>query len=111
MQVTIYPGLYPDFIGKRSVFVGVGTGPASYTTGTGDPVIVNITPFFLDSITSGGVLDTSGTYAVQFYSKATGTRQTWYARYVVAATGAEYTGGTALKTLTWNGISGIGAQM
>jgi hypothetical protein len=109
MQVTVYPGLFPDFIGKRSVFVGVGTGPASYTTGTGDPVTVNINPFFIDSV-SGGILDTSGTYIVTFYSKSTGTRQNWYARYTVAATGAEYTGGTALKSLTWNGVAGIGGQ-
>jgi hypothetical protein len=110
MQVTVYPGLFPDFIGKRSVFVGVGTGPASYTTGVGDPVSVNINPFFIDSVTGGGILDTSGTYIATFYSKGTGVRQTWYARYIVASTGAEYTGGTALKSLVWNGVTGVGAQ-
>jgi hypothetical protein len=109
MQVKVYPGLYPDFIGKRSIFVGVGTGPATYTTGVGDQVGVNINPFFIDSL-SGGILDTSGTYIATFYSKATGVRQTWYARYIVASTGAEYTGGAALSTLTWNGVTGVGGQ-
>lgn len=109
MQITFFDGLYPDFIGKRSAFVGVGTGPANYTSQTGDPVTVNVNPFYIDTIFSGGV-DTSGTYTVEFYSKSTGTRQSWYARYIVTHTGAEYTGGTALSTLTWNGIGGIGGQ-
>lgn len=109
MQVTLFSGLYPDFIGKRSEFAGVGTGPASYTTGVGDPVTLNINPFYIDSL-RGGLLDTTGTYIVYFYSKATGTRQAWYARYNVAATGAEYAGGAALKSLVWNGVSGIGGQ-
>ena len=109
MVVTVQSGLYPDFIGKRSVFFGSATGPASYTTGTGDAVSLNLTPFYIDTMNSG-ILDTTGTYTVLFYSKATGTRQTWYARYIVAATGAEYTGGTALKSLVWNGIGGVGGE-
>ena len=109
MQVTLFDGLYPDFIGKRSEFAGVGTGPASYTTGTGDQVSLNVNPLYIDSL-RGGLLDTTGTYIVNFYSKATGVRQTWYARYFLASTGAEYAGGTALKSQLWNGVSGIGGQ-
>lgn len=114
MQIQMMPtpgskqGLYPDFIGKRSVFAGIGTGPANYTTQVGDPVSLNISPFYIDSMWGG--LDTSGTYKVEFYSKSTGTRQQWFARFIVANTGAEYAGGTALATLVWNGIAGLGGQ-
>lgn len=109
MQITLLDGLYPDFIGKRSAFVGVGTGPASYTTGVGDPVSLNVNPFYIDTMMGGGILDTTGTYFVTFYSKATGTRQTWYARYSLVSTGAEYGGGAALKSLVWQ-VGGIGGQ-
>lgn len=108
MQITLLDGLYPDFVGKRSLFVGVGTGPATYTTGTGDPVTLNINPFYVDQI-AGGVLDTTGTYIATFYLKTTGVRQQWYARYNVASTGAEYAGGAALKNLVWQ-VGGIGGQ-
>lgn len=114
MQIIMLPtpgsqaGLYPDFIGKRSVFAGIGTGPADYTTGVGDPVSINFSPFYIDTI-AGGVLDTTGTYIANFYSKVTGTRQQWYARYSVASTGAEYGGGTALANLQWQ-VGGLGGQ-
>ena len=114
MQITMLTtpgsqaGLYPDFVGKRSLFAGVVAGPASYTEGAGDPVSLNINPFYIDTM-FGGILDTTGTYIVLFYTETTGTRQTWYARYNVAATGAEYTGGTALKSLVWQ-VGGIGGQ-
>lgn len=108
MQITLFSGLYPDFIGKRSMFAGVGIGPASYTTGTGDPVTVNVNPFYIDSLQ--GVMDTTGTYMVNFYSKASGVRQAWYARYSLVSSGAEYAGGAALKGLVFNGVNGIGGQ-
>jgi hypothetical protein len=114
MQITMLAtpgsqgGLYPDFVGKRSVFVGVGTGPTSYTAGTADAVSLNITPFYIDTMFSGG-LDTTGNYMVLFYSKVTGTRQTWYARYFHLSAGAftEYTGN--LSAITWQ-VGGIGGQ-
>lgn len=108
MQLTLLSGLYPDFVGKRSTFVGVGTGPASYTTGTADPVTVNINPFYID-VLFGGVLDTTGTYIANAVPSGTGPRQTWSIRYNVAATGAEYAGGAALNGLKFQ-MGGLGGQ-
>jgi len=114
MQITMLTtpstnsGLYPDFIGKRSMFVGVGTGPASYTAGTPDPVSLNVTPFYIDAMLSGGTMDTTGNYMVLFYNKTTGTRQTWYARYFHLSAGAftEYTGNLSAILFQVGGIGG-----
>jgi hypothetical protein len=106
MQLTLLSGNYPEFIGRRVAFVGVGKGPASYTTGKADPVTVNLSPFYID-VLFGGVADTTGTYTAIAVPSGTGVRQTWSLRYNVTATGAEYAGGTALATLSFQ-IGGLG---
>jgi hypothetical protein len=108
MVLTLLSGNYPEFIGRRSAFVGVGKGPATYTTGTADPVTVNLTPYYID-VLFGGVLDTTGTYIAVAVPKGTGVRQSWGLRYNVASTGAEYAGGAALSGLSFQ-IGGLGGQ-
>ncbi len=108
MQLTLLSGNYPDNIGRRSAFVGVGKGPASYTTGTADPVTVNISPFYID-VLFGGVADTTGTYTATAVPSGTGVRQKWSLRYSVTATGAEYAGGTALAALSFQ-LGGFGGS-
>ena len=108
MQLTLLSGNYPDSIGRRSAFVGVGKGPASYTTGKADPVTVNVVPYYID-VLFGGVADTTGTYEACAVPSGTGVRQTWSLRYNVVSTGAEYAGGTALATLTFQ-LGGFGGS-
>lgn len=47
---TLTPVYYPNWIGNRQVYVGTGTGPASYNATNGDPLSVNFTPFFVDFV-------------------------------------------------------------
>ena len=102
-------GLYPDFVGKRSLFVGTGTGPASYAT-SGDPVTASVTPFYFDLL-FGGVYDTTGVYVAFSFVKATGTRQQWYLRYFAESDGAltEVSADTNLSAIVFQ-LGGIGGQ-
>ena len=47
---TLTPVKYPNWIGNRQVFVGTGTGPASYNQTTGDVLSVSFTPFNIDAV-------------------------------------------------------------
>ena len=67
--------LYPEFVGRRALFVGSGTGPSSYTTG-GDPVTLNLPNYYIDFL-CGGVATTDGDYWVVAVPSGAGTRQTW----------------------------------
>ncbi len=80
--------LYPDFVGRRAIFVGSGTGPASYSQTTGDPVSLSLQNYYIDAI-PGGVQSVSGTYWVQPRPAGTGVRQAWSLHWFVTATGAE----------------------
>ncbi len=68
---TAASALYPEFVGRRGIFVGTASGPASYSQTTGDPFTV------------------SGTYFVRFRPAAQGVRQSWVAVWYVAATAAQ----------------------
>lgn len=108
MQLTFIKGIYPDFVGKRSLFVGVGNGPASYNQTAGDPLTVNYNPFYLDLI-FGGALDTTGTYIAYAKPSGTGERQTWTMFYTTRTTGAQVGAGTNMSAVIFQ-IGGIGGQ-
>lgn len=75
MQLTLLKG-YPDFVGKRAIFVGYGSGPASYNSTTGDPVAMPLPNWYIDMI-DGGANTVSGTYFVRAQPAGTGARQAW----------------------------------
>ncbi len=83
--------LYPDFVGRRALFVGIGTGPATYSAATGDAVTLNVPNWYIDAICGGG-MSTDGTYYFIAGPTASGTRQTWNLYYYNASTGAQATG-------------------
>jgi len=86
---TAASNLYPEYVGRRGIFVGIGTGgPVSYSQTTQDPVTVALNPYYIDAF-AGDALTVSGTYIVRFKPAATGTRQAWTAVWYVAATGAQ----------------------
>ena len=93
---TAASALYPEYVGRRGIFVGTGTGPASYSQTTGDPVSVALTPYYIDAI-PGQVTTVSGTYSVQFHPTGTGTRQSWIAVWFVVSTGAQVNNATNLS--------------
>lgn len=107
MQLNLISGLYPDFVGKRSLFVGNGNGPKTYTTG-GDPVTVNISPFYID-ILFGGVFTVSDTYYVLASPVGIGQRQTWSLIWKVASTNAQVAPGVDLSAEKLQ-IGGIGGR-
>jgi hypothetical protein len=80
--------LYPEFVGRRGLFVGSGTGPATYNPVTGDVVTLALPSYYIDAI-PGGVQTVSGTYWVQPRPSGTGVRQTWSLHWFITATGAE----------------------
>lgn len=79
--------LYPEFIGRRGLFVGIGTGPASYVAGTADPISLAIPNYYIDAV-AGGVTSVSGKYVVYAQPSGTGTRQTWGLRWFIALASA-----------------------
>ena len=85
---TAASALYPEFVGRRGLFVGTAVGPASYSQTTYDPVTLSKTPFYIDAF-AGDALTVSGTYFVRFRPAATGTRQSWVAVWFVVSTGAQ----------------------
>ena len=96
MVVQLTEGLYPDFVGRRMIFAGDGTGPASYVTG-GDPVTLSNPRLYIDII-DGGLSNGAGTYYVQPIKSGVGFRQTWKFKWFVTATAAEVAPGTNLST-------------
>jgi hypothetical protein len=80
--------LYPEFVGRRALFVGSGTGPTLYNSTTGDVVTLAVPNYYIDAI-PGGVQTVSGTYWVQPRPSGTGARQTWALHWFVTSTGAE----------------------
>ncbi len=108
MIITIAKGLYPDFIGKRSIFAGAGAGPVAYNSTLGDQVSVNINPYYIDGL-NGGVLDTTGTYIALPIQKVLGERQPWYLFYTVRSTGLPVANGTNLSAFNFP-MGGLGGQ-
>lgn len=87
--------LYPDFAGRRAIFVGSGAGPASYVSGVGDLVTLSLPNYYID-VLLGGVTSVSGNFVVFGDPAGTGTRQSWYLRWFGASTSGG--GGSAVTT-------------
>ncbi len=97
MQLTLLKG-YPDFIGKRAVFTGYGSGPTSYTQVTagtapaaatgGDSLTIPLPNWYIDAVDSAS-LTVSGTYYVRPLSTGVGARQKWVLMWFVTATNAQ----------------------
>lgn len=87
MLLTFLKG-YPDFVGKRAIGVGFGTGPASYSQTTGDAVSLPLPNWYIDAI-GGSSNSVSGTYYVRPQPAGTGPRQAWVLHWYVTATNAE----------------------
>ncbi len=99
--------LYPDFVGRRALFVGFGNGPTSYVLGTGDLVTLSLPNYYID-VLLGGVTSVSGKYIVYPDPVGTGTRQQWYLRWFYA-TNPPGTVGTEVANAT--NLSGESVQL
>lgn len=71
--------LYPDFVGRRAIFVGSGTGPASSSSTVGDPITLAISNYYIDAVLAGA--STDGTTFIQAFPNGAGPRATWSAFY------------------------------
>jgi hypothetical protein len=69
--------LYPEFIGRRGVFVGSGAGPTS--AATADAVSVAVPNYYIDSVLGGA--STDGNYYVVGFPNGVGPRATWSLLY------------------------------
>jgi hypothetical protein len=96
MVVTLQEGLYPDFVGRRMIFAGDGTGPASYVAG-GDPVTLANPRLYIDYLSSGSLSNGAGTYYVQAIKSGTGSRQTWKYKWYTTSNATEVTAATNLS--------------
>lgn len=85
---TAASNLYPEYVGRRGIFVGTATGPTSYSQTTGDVVSIAQNPYYIDAF-AGSATTVSGTYEVRFKPAGTGVRQTWTAVWYVISTGAQ----------------------
>jgi hypothetical protein len=88
--------LYPEFVGRRGLFVGIGTGPTSYTSGAADPISLALPNYYIDAV-CGGVMSTDGTIFAIAGPSGSGTRQTWNLYYYLAA-GGQASGNLSTKT-------------
>jgi len=95
MIVSLLNG-YPATIGERRAYTFYGTGPASYSQTTGDPVTTPSMGMYLDTVFQA--MSVSKTYEVRFYPASTGTsRAAWTAKWYVISTGAEVANGVNLS--------------
>jgi hypothetical protein len=111
MQITFLKG-YPDYVGKRFIWAGSGSGPASYvntgTNGTsGDPLIFPRFQNYID--TANGDFTVSGTYYVHAQQASVAGRPAWRLRWYVSATNAEVANGVNLSAeqLIVGGFGGV----
>jgi hypothetical protein len=93
---------YPDYVGYRQMFVGNGTGPASYVTG-GDPTTLQNPRRFIDILFPA--LTLSQNYFLVPYSAAIGERQVWTVKWLYAKSSlgtlfSEVSSGTNLSAET-----------
>jgi len=118
MQLTFLHG-YPDYVGKRLIFAGYGSGPASYLA-TGDPVVLPRYGNYIDIIFSA--LSVSGNYQVTAQPSSFGARATWsllwsgIAGGVASVTAAAAGVGTGMTPGTYiinatGGTGGTGGQI
>lgn len=97
MNLTIQQG-YPDNIGRKEAFVGYGTGPASYSQTTGDPLAQFAFQKFYDAVDTA--VSVSGTYYARAVPDGAGPRQNWKLKWYVTATNAEVANGVNLSAET-----------
>jgi hypothetical protein len=95
---TAASALYPDYVGRRSIFVGSGPGPAVSSRTVGDPVSLALSSWYIDSVLSGASID--GLYYIQAFPSQIGPRGTWNLFYFTAA-GAQVTNATNLSGSTF----------
>lgn len=117
MQLTLLHG-YPDLVGKRSIFCGYGSGPASYVQ-TGDAVTTGQYGYYIDAIFEATTV--SGSYAVTFQPSGFGPRATWKAIWngvaghvaslAIASAGSGQTPGTYSVAATGGGGTGAVASI
>lgn len=106
MQLTLLSG-YPDNVGRRQIWAGYGTGPASYNATTRDPLAFPRFQFYVDVIIPA--VTVSGTYIVYGIAAGVGPRQQWALKWVTAATGAEVAAATNLSAEQVQ-LGGFGGQ-
>ncbi len=94
--------LYPDFVGRRALFVGNGTGPANSTAA--DPVSLALPNYYIDAILGGA--STDGTYYVVGVPNGVGPRATWSLYYYATSNSAKQTGNLTTETFVVSAIVG-----
>lgn len=78
---------YPDYVGRRFTFVGLGAGPSSYSQTTKDVVTLPGFQNYIDQMV--GSTSVSGTYLVRAQPVTGGARSVWRFTWIVVATGLE----------------------
>lgn len=117
MQLTLFHG-YPDYVGKRFIYLGSGKGPATYVT-SGDPIVLprynNYIDNIIDAVTIGGA------YAIKGIPLGLGPRANWVLQWsgvlgtvaslAIAGAGSAQTPGTYLVSATGGAGSGAVASI
>lgn len=88
---------YPDLIGAKQIFVGVGNGPVSYSQTTLDPVSIPRTSI---DLLMADTISVSGTYFAQAKLVVAGNAATWALVWFVTATGLQVGNGVNLSAET-----------
>jgi hypothetical protein len=85
--------LYPDFVGKRAIFVGTGLGPVAPTNAaaTADPISLALSNYYIDAVMSGASTDGT-TFMIAFPYQSAGPRASWKAFYFTVGTAAPING-------------------
>ncbi len=106
MVITLFKG-YPDRIGKRFAFAGVGAGPSSYNSTTKDVVSPFAFNTYIDSL--HGATSVSGTYIVRAIPSVGGVRATWKLVWVTASSGTEVSNAVDLSAerIILSGLGGM----
>lgn len=99
---TAASALYPDFVGRRAIFVGSGKGPVSSTAL--DPVSISIPNWYIDAVLGGS--STDGLYYVEATPTAIGPRNTWNLSYYAISNGAKQTGNLSGSTFVVSAFIG-----
>ena len=93
--------IYPDFIGRRGIFVGSGAGPVS--AATADPISLTLPNYYIDAVLDGA--STDGTTSIQAFPNGVGPRATWSVLYYNTA-GTQVTGNLSTKTFVISALVG-----
>lgn len=99
---TAASALYPDYVGRRAIFVGSGPGPTNSTAL--DPVSLALSSWYIDAILDGA--STDGLYYVQATPTQIGPRGTWNLSYYAVSNGAKQTGNLSGSTFVVSAFVG-----